>query len=505
MRRCNRHTLRCAAVLLLLSPVAVSQAQVISPDLEDVLEDSDPGDKIAVIVTFVDKVDLTPFAASGLPKGLLRAELVSALKGQAAASQAAVEDLLDAPEVTKRRSLWATNGVALTAPPGAIEGLAHNPNIESIRLDAILAARDPNGGKASATQWNLDTIRAPELWAMGHTGAGVVVANLDTGVDSLHQDLTATWRGGSNSWLDPNGEHSTPYDADGHGTQTMGLMVGGSGDGSAIGVAPDAEWIAVKIFDDSGTATLSGIHQGFQWILDPDGDANTNDAADVVNNSWDFRELVNQCYTEFEPDIAVLRAAQIATVFSAGNQGPGKSTSVSPGNYSGAFAVGAIDSSISLGSFSSRGPSACDGSLYPEVVAPGVNVKSSDLTFGGAFPDSYAFVTGTSFSAPMVAGAMALLLSAHPDATVDDLERALAETALDLGQPGADNDYGFGFIDLVAAEAWLANPQLPLCTDLDSDTYFVEAVCGTAVDCDDMDGGINPGACDIKKDGIDQD
>lgn len=88
-------------------------------------------------------------------------------------------------------------------------------------------------------------------------------------MDALHPDLAASWRSGPNSWFDPNGEHSTPYDANGHGTQTMSLMAGGDFGGTAIGVAPGAWWIAVKIFNDADVASLSVIHQGFQWLLDP--------------------------------------------------------------------------------------------------------------------------------------------------------------------------------------------------------------------------------------------
>jgi hypothetical protein len=94
---------------------------------------------------------------------------------------------------------------------------------------------------------------------------------------------------------------------------------------------------------------------------------------------------------------------------------------------------------------------------------------------------------------------------AHPNAAVTDLEQAIETTATDLGQAGADNDYGNGLVDVIAASDFLANLQPPACTDSDGDGFYTEANCGTELDCNDSDAAINPLACDIKRDGIDQD
>jgi bacillopeptidase F len=205
---------------------------------------------------------------------------------------------------------------------------------------------------------------------------------------------------------------------------------------------------------------------------------------------------------EFEGDVQGLKAFGIAVVFSAGNGGPSPASSISPANYPDSFAVGSIDDTLSIAYDSSRGPSACDETFFPQVVAPGVNVRTSDLTFG-AFPDSYTSVSGTSFAAPHVAGAMALLLDGVPGATVSNLESVLENSALDLGDSGPDNDFGYGLVDCVEAYNLLIN--MDPCTDVDGDGYYGEANCTTSLDCNDTDPGINPGACDIKRDGIDQD
>ena len=222
--------------------------------------------------------------------------------------------------------------------------------------------------------------------------------------------MPAAWRGGTNSWFDPYGQHpTTPADANGHGTQTLGITVGGTDGGTSIGVAPDARWIAAKIFNDSGVATSTGIHQAFQWVLDPDGNPATDDAPDVVNNSWAMGSPA--CDLSFAPDVAVLVDAGIVPVFAAGNFGPGDSTSASPANGPGAFSVGAVDGADAIADFSSRGPTSCGRTTpttFPSVVAPGVGIRTSDR-FG-----LYGSGSGTSCSAPHVSGAIALLRGAVP-------------------------------------------------------------------------------------------
>ena len=502
----NKLVLNLMLVLLLVLGAGTGvQAGETSPDLEAALDAMGPDEAIAVILTFTDKVNPNNFKNID-NKGQRRSQLVKALKAQSSKNMQAIENVLETPAVGRAFGLWVINGAALTATPYVIGKLAKNPKVESIRLDKKVSAPEPSAAPSAAPEWNLSAIRAPEMWSLGYTGAGTVVATMDTGVDAGHNDLNANWRAGSNSWYDPNGEHPTPYDTDGHGTQVMGILVGGDATGTAIGVAPGAQWIAVKIFNDARKASLSGIHQGFQWLLDPDDNAATDDAPDIVNNSWNLSGDTDPCNIEFQPDIQVLKAAQIAVVFSGGNTGPYSSTSQSPANNPASFAVGATDITDTIDISSSRGPSACDGSVYPEVVAPGINVETADLTFG-AFPTASITVSGTSFAAPHVAGSMALLLSAFSDAGAEQLEAALGATAVDLGAPGLDDTYGFGLIDVVAAADWLANTPTPIptCSDIDNDGYYAEEGCGTELDCVDYDAAINPGACDIKGDGIDQD
>jgi bacillopeptidase F len=488
------------AGLLISSPVT---AQVLSPGLSALLDRSAPEDPIPILITLSEQVDVGSFR--GGDARLRRIELVRALKRKAALSQRSLADFFMRRNLHRIRPFWIFNGFAVTAPASLIRQLAGRTEIFSIRLDESIPepAAETLGG--ALPEWNLGMIRAPELWAMGHRGAGVVVASMDTGVDVFHADLGSKWRGGGNSWFDPNGEHAAPFDASGHGTQVMSLMVGGHATGTSIGVAPDARWIAVKIFDDSGLAELSDIHAGFEWLLDPDGDPETDDAPHLVNNSWGFYRAVDRCYDEFELDIRALKSAGMLVVFSAGNEGPLSHTSVSPANYSEVLAVGAVDASGAIAAMSSRGPSACDAdSAYPVLVAPGVGVKTARLTYG-AFPRASTHASGTSMAAPQVTGGAALLLGAFPSAASSSIEGALLRSARDIGIPGIDIDSGHGLIDLVGAYGILVLLETPACTDADGDGFFAETGCGGPVDCDDGDPDIYPGAPEIKSDGIDQD
>jgi subtilisin family serine protease len=378
------------------------------------------------------------------PRAQRLRELVTRLKDTARTTQLPVLQLLATRQrqglVGRVRPMWVMNAVAVTAAQSVIDELRAMPPVAGVTPDGtgIVPA-------ASPPQWNISLANAPPAWDAGDTGQGVVVASLDTGVDVTHPDLASRWRGGSDSWYDPYGQHTAgPVDFSGHGTQTMGVMVGGDAGGSSIGVAPGAKWIAARVFDDQGSATVSAVHFAFQWVLDPDHDSATADSPQVVNNSW---TMTSGCSLEFLPDIDALRAAGIAPVFAAGNGGPGADTGFSPANNPGALAVGSTSSLDVIANDSSRGPTSCGGTgrTFPSLVAPGVGIRTADLFSG------YTTQSGTSLAAPHVAGALALLLSAHPGLSATAQETALTSTAVDLGAAGVDDSYGAGRIDIAAA------------------------------------------------------
>lgn len=426
----------------------------ISPALQARLDLLQADETVTVIVQLRQQAKLPPGRNVGRAEQASR--VLESLMVTAEKTQGPVKSFLEDQEskgkVVSYIPFWIFNGFSVIAAPDAIQELAAHPDVLSITADEldIVPAASPQA--LSNPQPNITLINAPALWSMGFTGQGVVVATMDSGVSMAHTDLASRWRGGANSWYDPYGQHpAAPVDLSGHGTWTMGVMVGSDVSGSSIGVAPDAQWIAVKMFNDAGSSTATAIHQGYQWLLNPDGNPATADAPHIVNNSWTF--AYPGCYLDFEPDLQALRAAGILPVFAAGNGGPYANTSYSPANNPSAFAVGAINNNSSIYGLSSRGPTTCGGSsgVFPELVAPGVNILTTDLA------GFYTTASGTSLAAPHVAGGLALLLSAQPDLSVSQQEDALRLSAFDLGTAGPDDIYGYGRINLLAAYQQLTN------------------------------------------------
>jgi subtilisin family serine protease len=441
-------------------PTVVQAAATIDPALDALLGRLDPDDTLPVIVVLRDQLNARAVRrVSGERAG---ATLIRALKAKAEGTQGQLRAILGRARADGQASaatpLWIVNGIAITARPGLIRRLAARPEVASIVPDHSIAAPAPPAGAtiAAVVEPNIALVNAPALWDLGFRGAGVVVASMDTGVDAGHPDLAGAYRGGSDSWFDPYEQHALPTDLNGHGTMTAGVMVGGAAGGTAIGVAPEASWIAARIFNDSGVATSTAIHLAFQWLMDPDGDPATPDAPDIVNGSWAMSSP--GCNLEFEPDLQALVAAGIEPVFAAGNYGPSADTTSSPGNNPEAFAVGAIDNAGAIASVSSRGPTSCgrlSPAIVPAVVAPGVAIVTTDKN------GLYASASGTSLAAPHVSGGLALLKSAYPDLPVAMLEAALTASAVDLGDVGADNTFGAGRIDLLAAYDYLGGATPP--------------------------------------------
>ncbi|HEV8307572.1 MAG TPA: S8 family serine peptidase [Methylomirabilota bacterium] len=463
---------RVVAALFALSILLwtwLAQAGSLAPALEAQLLGLPPGGTLPVIVEMRDQADPAAAVATVAP-GVSKARghaVVAALQAMSARTQGPIRAFLAQEQaigtVQRITPLWVFNGLAVTAAEPVIRRLAARPDVREVRPDAPIPLPPPplvSGAVpfVGLSEWNIQQIRAPETWALNplYDGTGAVVGSFDTGVDGTHPDLASRYRGNDAiSWYDPYGQHASPTDFDVHGTHTTGTAVGGDAGGTHIGVAPGAKWIAAKGWDDSGVASTSAFHQIFQWFLAPGGDP--ANAPDVVNNSWGVAN--SGCVKEFLPDVKAWRAAGIFPSFAAGNNGPFARSVRSPGNYPEAFAVGATDMFDTIASFSGRGPSPCDRSIKPDVSAPGDGITSA---VPGGYYDTFS---GTSMATPHLTGAVAVLRSIDPALTVDQLESALMQGAVDLGSAGPDNSYGSGRLDLfMSAQFVMGGPDRPVVT-----------------------------------------
>jgi len=374
--------------------------------------------------------------------------------------------------------------------PGVAQ-VIRNPNVRMYAYRIALPSYGTDDRPVPELQDNLATINADDAWKLGATGAGIVVAGQDTGYQWDHPALIRQYRGWDGavadhtfSWHDAWGDFEVPTDEDGHGTHTMGTVLGNDGDSNRTGVAPDAQWIGCRNMR-RGLGNPASYTECMEFFLapyppggDPFRDGDVHYAPHLTTNSWGCPEVEGCQPDTLEAGVAALRAAGIMSVVAAGNDGPGCSTTATPpSNYDAAFTVGAVYSygNNSITGFSSRGP--VDGLLKPDIVAPGYDVRSS-------FPDaSYSYAPGTSMATPHVAGLVALLWSANPaligdiDATEDLIretatpkslsyvctaEEASQEDPLGLSETGPlcacgavtgtpNNVYGYGLINAEAA------------------------------------------------------
>ncbi|MCG2769215.1 MAG: S8 family serine peptidase, partial [Anaerolineae bacterium] len=438
------------------------------------------------LVHLRERADLRPVVMMS-DKQERRRATVARLQEIALYSQGPVLSYLEARsaegKVSQIAPYWIFNGLAITADLDTLLELAARPDVEMIRANHVRRIAPVTRTEAPSPQdleWSVEIIRADLAWqAFGVTGKGIVVANMDTGVDWQHPALQRKYRGYNETdpdasehdynWFDFTGTYPNepgPREAyisnvSDHGTHTMGIMVGSEADGSnQVGVAPGARWIAVKVFDDEGCSTDADIHAGFQWMLAPtdlNGDSLRPDLApDVVSNSWGDS---NGSDISFWDDILAWRAAGIMSAFSSGNDGSNEGTVGSPASFPFAFSVGATDRDDRVASFSSRGPSPW-GQIKPEVTAPGSSIRSTIA--GGGYEGGW---NGTSMAAPHVAGLTALLLQAdrqyngmvdlmpNPTLTLMETERVITSTVVHPANQVQvpDNHYGWGRIDAYQA------------------------------------------------------
>lgn len=433
-----------AFTLLACSPVAQAQIKPqpkIGNQLTSVL--TSKSQPVDIMIYMAAQADLSP-ARTLQSKASRGRFVVDQLRTTATRSQADLLKALHAKGIATQSYFITNLIVAENVPPSLVAEIASrsdvarvvgNPAFKVLKPLAktqLIAEKGSIGPGANITRTG-----APEVWATGVTGQGIVVAGQDTGIDWDHPGIVDQYRGSTANGVEHNynwwdairtGQggnscgyaSSEPCDDHGHGTHTLGTVVGDDGNGNQIGMAPGAKWIGCRNMDD-GLGKPSTYIECFQFFLapwptngNPMSDGDPAFAADVINNSWGCPVSEGCEGDEFLPVMNALSSAGVMVVAAAGNAGSSCSTIADgPAHHSAeSFAVGASDHrNDAIASFSSRGPSAFDAGVGPDLTAPGVSVRSSIP--GGAYSGS--FWSGTSMASPHVAGAVALLWSAVPD------------------------------------------------------------------------------------------
>lgn len=396
------------------------------------------------------------------------------LTDHALSTQADLRAFLDKQGV-RYTPYYLVNGIEVEGNPLLRFQIAARPDVDRI-LDSPHTRPLPPFARPSGEHplsrdtlgdsltWGVDQMDAEIVWEeYSITGEGIIVGSADSGVDWRHPALRSQYLGTEGAhdytWFDPWYGTTEPTDTSGHGTHTVGTILGQGG----IGVAPGAQWIACRnLGRNLGNPTYYLDCMQFLFAPHPqDGDpfreGDPTRGAHVTNNSWGCPPQEGCDNRTLTIGIEHLRNAGQMMVIGAGNDGPKCSTIWSPASAEAAFSVGATDASGDIALFSSRGPVLVDGTgrIEPDVVAPGVNIISS-VPGGG-----YAANSGTSMAGPHVTGLVALLWSANPNliGNIDITEQIITSTArykaaaaLCGGGDGEHNNtYGHGFIDALKA------------------------------------------------------
>ncbi len=314
----------------------------------------------------------------------------------------------------------AFNGVSLTAQQAVTDEIQSLPYVMKVHADERAYA---------LIEESIGVIGADDIWSEYNvTGEGVVVGILDTGIDYMHPDLG----GGLGPEYKVMGgydfvsHNDDPMDDHGHGTHVAGIV---AANGQLQGVAPGARLVGYKVLNHEGIGYYSWIIAGIEQSV--------IDGVDILNVSLGGDGSPDDPMSQAIDNAS---AAGVLCVVSAGNSGPGYYTIGSPGVAKRALTVGATHLNDDIASFSSKGPVKKTYDIKPDVMAPGVQINAPVLNAG------YQQMSGTSMSAPHVAGAAALLLAEYPDLTPDQVKSIFSQSATGIGLDVWSQ--GMGRIDL---------------------------------------------------------
>jgi len=314
--------------------------------------------------------------------------------------------------------------IAASFDPDTLPAIIESPGVTLIEHDGQFQAFDDELDNS----WGVKRIGGGFAHDQGFTGSRVRVAVLDTGIDYTHPELASIYMGG---WDFVNND-ADPMDDHDHGTHVSGTVAAAWDGTGVVGVAPDVELFGLKVLNHNGMGNFSAIIAALEWCIDNQIDVTNQSLGSFSNPGQSVEDAYNAGW-----DAGILHAAASGNFF-------GIFGVAWPARYDSVIAVGATDKDNKKAGFTDTGPQL-------ELMAPGVDVNSCKR--GGG----YVIFSGTSMASPHVAGTAALcyvadIVDENGNGRInDEVRRRLADTAIDLGVIGRDNNYGFGLVNAQAA------------------------------------------------------
>ena len=468
---------------------SVLAQSTIEPRLQEVL--SQKGDEmISVNIILKSQMNFNNLRSRSegiIDKDARRNVLVDELKNFTEKEQKEILSILDAEQRSSKvkdiSCHWLANYINCSTTADVIYQLSQHPDVLVIGYneEKVLVSNNYSERAEDVTGMteNITKVNADDVWNMGYTGDGVVVAVIDSGVNYNHVDIANNlWDGGAEF---PNHGYNTfdgnndPMDRFGHGTHCAGTICGDGTSGTKTGIAPKATLMCVKSVSDEGTGTAHNINSGMEWAVEHNADVLSMSLGVTLPELSEKTMLRRSCVTALELGV-------VASV-AAGNYGANEYMMIKPvpdnviipggcpppwlhpdqqgntGALSCVVSVGAVDYNDNPADFSSQGPVTWQesefndypynpgiGLIRPDICAPGVSIVSLDYSSN----NGHTSMNGTSMATPCVAGIMCLMLEKDPSLTPADICRILETTSVKLSNTKS-NKTGTGRVDALAA------------------------------------------------------
>jgi len=496
-------------LFLLMSGLCWGKTQensLFTPQLQEKLDSASDHEFIRINIRLKNQFDSDELMRQTqfLTKEEKRDVVVNELRNFSRTSQSAILNQMNemnrSLSIKNIRSLWITNVINCYAQKEAILELTERDDIAQIDYDEYRQVLNMEESKENKTvpgnpnsreiTWNVSKVDADDVWGLGYTGDGVVVAVLDTGVRYTHNDLD------DHLWTDPSypnhgydfyNDDNNPMDDHGHGTHCAGTIAGDGTSGSQTGVAPDAQIMACKVLNSAGGGHEYDVWDAIEFAVE--------NGADIMSMSIGWQHRWGPDRTSWRNAMNNALAAGVIASVAASNEGDNQSTYPIPDNVgtpgdvpppwlnpdqtltggkSAVVCVGATDNTDTIAYFSSLGPVTWEdifgfndyayspemGLIRPDISAPGVDIKSLDYSSDTGYASGW---NGTSMATPCVAGTMALMLEKNNSLAPADICRIIEENC-DIPQSPKNNTYGSGRINaydaVVAVSNTTANPGI---------------------------------------------